>query len=69
MKKEHPIDPSEIKLLKTLRSRPELRELVEQLCSISRDDDDDWGSTWPAILVFVIIIIVASKRIKKFGRR
>jgi len=40
MKKEHSIDPSEIEFLETLRSRPELRELVEQLCSISRDDDD-----------------------------
>ena len=31
-------------------------------------DDDDWSS-WPAIFVFLIIIVVASKRIKKFGRR
>ena len=39
MKKQHPIYPSEIKFLETLRSRPELKELLEQLCSISRDDD------------------------------
>ena len=32
------------------------------------DDDGDWGS-WPALFVFLIVIVVASKRIKKFGRR
>ena len=31
-------------------------------------EDDSWSS-WPAIFVFLIIIIVASKRAKKFGRR
>ncbi len=32
------------------------------------DDDDGWG-TWPALFVFLIIVVVAGKRIKKFGRR
>ena len=38
---KRPFDEHEIKLLETLRKHPEIKELVDRLCSISRDDEED----------------------------
>ncbi len=32
------------------------------------DEDEDSGFGWPALVLFLIIIVVASKRVTKFGR-